>query len=151
MSTEDRMKAILAKQAAADKAAAEEEARLAVATRDAKALRSQVEQKWSQLSTVLSETIKTANASMAGRTLYVAYENLPPGGMLVSELVFSFENKPPNRMHPKCGVRVNPDGTIIVSIDNAVVSPKKTYRLDALAATKKQIEGIVFDFLELNI
>ena len=61
MTVKGRMKGILEKQTAADRAREAEEARLAVVEKDAAALRSRVEQKWVELSAVLTETIMSAN------------------------------------------------------------------------------------------
>ena len=49
MTVKGRMKGILEKQAAADRAREAEEARLAAVEKDAAALRSRVEQKWVEL------------------------------------------------------------------------------------------------------
>ena len=152
MTVKGRMKGILEKQAAADQAREAEEARLAVVEKDAAALRSRVEQKWVELSAVLTETIMSANNAMTGgRKLHVAHEIMPKGSLRISEVTFSFENKPPNLVHRKCVISVNVDGTIFVSMSGEGTSPKKDYRLDVSTAAKEQIEGIVYDFLELNV
>jgi len=103
MTVKGRMKGILEKQTAADRAREAEEARLAVVEKDAAALRSRIEQKWVELSAVLTETIMSANNAMTGgRKLHVAHEIMPKGSLRISEVTFSFENKPPNLVHRKC-------------------------------------------------
>jgi hypothetical protein len=147
----DRMKAILEKQAAADRAREAKAAQEAAAEKDEKALQSKVEQIWPRLEGVLTETIKSANAAMTGdRKLYVLYGQRAAGSMEVASVILSLENAPPNLIRRKCVVSVRPDGTIFVAIDGDA-APKKNYRLDASTATHEQIEGIVYDFLELNI
>ena len=152
MTVKGRMKGILEKQAAADRARKAEEARLAAVEKDAAALRSRVEQKWVELSAVLTETIMSANNAMTGgRKLHVAHEIMPEGSPRIGEVTFSFENKPSNLVHRKCVISVSVDGTIFVSMSGEGTSPKKDYRLDVSTAAKEQIEGIVYDFLELNV
>ena len=84
MTVKGRMKGILEKQAAADRAREAEEARLAVVEKDAAALRSRVEQKWVELSAVLTETIMSANNAMTGgRKLHFAHEIMPKGSLRI--------------------------------------------------------------------
>jgi hypothetical protein len=58
-----------------------------------------------------------------------------------------FEDKYSEEVERKVIVGVDVDGTVLVSI----VPQNKEYRLSIWSATIDQIEGIVYDFMELNV
>jgi hypothetical protein len=145
----DRLKAILEKQDAADRAHVAELTRQAAAESAARASRDRVLHEWWRLCRVLKQTIATANDTMTGgRKLYSQPYN-PHAEKTVGDLIIMFEDKysESEEVQRKCIVGVNLDGTVFVSI----LPQTKEFRLNIWSATIDQIEGIVYDFMELNI
>jgi hypothetical protein len=146
----DKLKTILEKQDAADRAHVAELARQAAAESLARASRNRVVNEWWHLCRVLKQTIATANDAMTGgRKLYSQPYN-PHAERTIADLIVMFEDKYSEYVERKCVVGVDPEGTVSVSM-NASMSQRKEYRLNIWTATPEQIEGIVYDFMELNI
>jgi hypothetical protein len=61
-----------------------------------------------------------------------------------------FEDNYPDYVQRKCVASVDQDGTVSVSM-NESMPQSKFYHWNILTATSEQIEGIVYDFMELNI
>ena len=142
-----RLKAILEKQNAADRAQVAELARQAMAASQTKEARTRVVNEWWRLCSLLENAIATANGAMTGRRkLYSQYYN-PDAVGTVADVIILFENKYSEEVERKCIVGVDSDGTVFVSI----VPQNKEYRLSIWSAMIDQIEGIVYDFMELNI
>jgi hypothetical protein len=141
------LKAILEKQDAADRAQVAELTRQAMAEKRAKEARTRVVNEWWRLCAVLKQTIATANDAMTGgRQLYLQHYN-PDAERTVADVIIMFEDKYSEEVERKCIVDVQLDGTVSVS-----TKPHgKEYRLNIWTAMEKQIEGIVYDFMELNI
>jgi hypothetical protein len=147
MTRDGRLKSILEKQDAADRAAVAEATRKAAADSRARELRSRVESEWRRLCSVLAQTMATANDAMTGRRKLYAQHYNPHAERTVGDLIITFEQEYSEYVERKCVVGVDLDGTVFVSI-----KPQgKEYRLDIWSATIEQIEGIVYDFMELNI
>jgi hypothetical protein len=147
MTENDRLKAILEKQDAADRAHVAELARRTMAENHERASRTRVVNEWWRLWSVLEKAIATANDAMTGgRKLYSQLYN-PHAERTVADVIIMFEDKYSEEVRRKCIVGVALDGTVFVSI----MPQTKEYRLDIWSATIEQIEGIVYDFMELNI
>lgn len=150
MAQNDRLKTILEKQDATDRAYVAELARQATAESLARASRVRIENEWLRLCRVLKQTIATANNAMTGgRKLYSQHYN-PHAERTLADVIIMFEDKYSEDVELKCVVGIDLEGTVFVSI-NESVSKRKEYRLNIWTATIEQIEGIVYDFMELNI
>lgn len=147
MPESDRLRSILQKQDAADRAHVAELARQATAESRANEARTRTVNEWRHLCRVLAQTVTTANDAMTGgRKLYLQHYN-PHAERTVGDVIIMFEDKYSEEVRRKCIVGVELDGTISVSI-----KPQgKEYHLDIWSASTDQIEGIVYDFMELNI
>jgi hypothetical protein len=147
MAESGRLKCILERQDAADRAVVAELARQAVANSRAKASQTRVVNEWRCLCGVLSQTVATANDAMTGgRKLYLQHYN-PDTERTVADVIIMFEDKYSEDVQQKCVVGVDLDGTVSVSIK----PQSKEYHLNIWNAAIEQIEGIVYDFMELNI
>jgi hypothetical protein len=147
MTENGRLKSILEKQNAADRADVAEATRKAAADSHAKELRSRVVNEWWRLCGVLSQTVATANDAMTGgRKLYLQHYN-PHAERTVAGVIIMFEDKYSEEVRRKCVVGVDLDGTVSVSIK----PQSKDYHVNIWNAAVEQIEGIVYDFMELNI
>jgi len=143
----NRLRTILEKQDAADRAQLAESARQALALNRAKESRNRVESEWRRLCGVLEETVRTANDAMTGgRKLCLQHYN-PHAERTVGDVIIMFEGKYSEEVQRKCVVGVQLDGTVSVSME----PQNKEYRLNIWAAMAKEFEGIVYDFMELNI
>jgi hypothetical protein len=147
MTQNDRLKAILEQQNAADRAHVAELARQAMAASQAKASRTRVANEWWRLCSVLEKAIATANGAMTGRRKLYSQPYNPHAERTVGDLIIMFEDKYSEEVQRKCIVGADLDGTVFVSM----MPQAKEYRLNIWSATIEQIEGIVFDFMELNI
>jgi len=150
MAETDRLKTILERQDAADRAHVAELARQAAAESAARASRTRVVIEWRQLCDVLKETIATANAKMTGGRKFYSQPYNPHAEHTVADLIILSEDKYSEYVEQKCVVGVHLDGTVFVSI-NGSIPQSKEYRLNIWNATREQIEGIVYDFMELTI
>lgn len=147
MAENDRLRSILEKQDAADRAHVAELARQAMADHRAKVARTSVVNEWRQLCRVLTQTVNAANSAMTGsRKLYLQHYN-PDAERTVGDVIIMFENKYSEEVRRKCVVGIELNGTISVSIK----PQSKEYHLDIWTASTEQLEGIVYDFMELNI
>jgi hypothetical protein len=147
MTEHGRLKAILEKQDASDRAQVAELARQAISDNRARELRTRVENEWWRLCRVLKQTVATANDAMTGgRKLYLQYYN-PHAERTVGDVIIMFEDKYSEDVQRKCIVGVQLDGMVSVSIK----PQSKEYRLNIWTAMAEQIEGIVYDFMELQL
>jgi hypothetical protein len=150
MTTNNRLKSIVEKQDAADRAQVAELARQAIAESRARASETRVVSEWWQLCSVLKETVARANGTMTGgRKLYLQHYN-PHAQRTVADVIIMFEDKYSEYVERKCVVGVDLKGTVFVSM-NESMQQRKEYRLDIWTATMEQIEGVVYDFMEVNI
>jgi hypothetical protein len=147
MTQNNRLKTILEKQDATDRAHVAELARQAVAASQAKEAQTRVANEWRRVYSVLQKTIETANGAMTGRRKLYSQPYNPHAERTVGDLIIMFEDKYSEEVERKCIVGADSDGTVLVSI----VPQKKEYRLSIWSATIDQIEGIVYDFMELNV
>lgn len=147
MTQNDRLKAILEKQNAADRAQVAELTRQAMAASQAKEARTRVVNEWWRLHSVLEKTIATANGAMTGRRKLYSQPYNPHAERTIGDLIIKFEDRYSEEVQRKCIVGVELDGTVLVSI----LPQNKEYRLNIWSATIDQIEGIVYDFMELNV
>jgi hypothetical protein len=151
MAQKNRLKTILEKQDATDRAHVAELARQAAAESLARASRTRIESEWSHFCGVLKQTIATANDAMTGgRKLYVQHWKPPAGSATVADVILMFEDNYPDYVQRKCVASVDQDGMVSVSM-NESMPQSRFYRLNILRATIEQIEAIVYDFTELNI
>jgi hypothetical protein len=151
MAQNNRLKTILEKQDASDRAQLAELARRAAAESRARASRTRIENEWSQLCGVLKQTIATANYAMTGgRKLYLQHWKPPAASTRLADAILMFEDNYPDYVQRKCVASVDQDGTVFVSINESMPQHLE-YRLNISAATIEQIEAIVYDFIELNI
>ena len=151
MAQNNRLKTLLEKQDAADRAHVAELARQAAAESLARASRTRIENEWSHLCRVLKQTIATANDAMTGgRKLYVQHWKPPAGSAGVADAILMFEDNYPDYVQRKCVASVDRDGMVSVSM-NESMPQSRFYRLNISTATIEQIEGIVYDFMELNV
>ncbi|KWV58210.1 hypothetical protein AS156_36025 [Bradyrhizobium macuxiense] len=147
MAENDRLRSILEKQDAADRAQVAELARQAMADHRAKERKDRVVNEWRRLYRALAQTVATTNAAMTGgRKLYLQPYN-PDADRTVGDVIIMFEDKYSEDVQRKCVVGVQLDGTVSVSIK----PQSKEYHLDIWTASIDQLEGIVYDFMELNI
>ncbi|MGJ5177408.1 hypothetical protein ACQR16_06050 [Bradyrhizobium oligotrophicum] len=147
MAQNARLKIILEKQDAADRAQVAELARQAAEESRARASRSRILGEWRHLCGVLAQTIEIANNAMTGdRKLYLQHWR-PFAEDLLAEVILMFEDNYPDDVEQKCMAVVNLDGTVFVSLK----PQNKEYRLDISTVSIEQIESIVYDFIELNI
>jgi hypothetical protein len=147
MTENNRLRPILQKQDAADRAQVAELARQAMVDSRAKEARTRVVNEWRQLCRVLTQTVAMANDAMTGgRKLYLQHYN-PHAEHTVGDVMIMFEDRYSEEVQRKCVVGVQLDGTVSVSIK----PQSKEYHLDIWTASIEQIEGIVYDFMELNI
>jgi hypothetical protein len=154
LSPEDRMKAILAKQAEADETKRAEEAAESIATDQAEAMRAEVTGIWdSKLKPALLKMIAEANESMpGGRKLFVQLNGpAHQSSLVVDEILFSFEDKAVSLLTKKCTVRILPDGIVVVSMESHYRRSAKGYNFEALTATEDRMKGIVLDYLEMEL
>lgn len=150
MAQNDRLKTVLEKQDAADRAYVAELARQATAESLARASRTRIQGEWWHLCRVLKQTMATANGAMTGgRRLYSQPYN-PHAERTIGDLIITFEDKYSEDVEQKCIVGVDPDGTVSVSVIGSK-SRHKEYCLNIWTARPEQIEGIVYDFMELNV
>ena len=150
MAENQRLRIILEQQDAADRAHVAELARQAMVESRAKASRTRVVNEWWQLCGVLAQSVAKANDAMTGgRKLYVQHYN-PHAERTVADVIILFDDKYSEDVERKCVVGVDLEGTVFVSI-NESMPQRKEYRLNIWTATIEQIEGIVYDFMELNI
>ena len=152
MGTEDRLKSILRRQAAAVALAAREDAEAKVATETANQLRESVTQKWKVQRAHFVKFIGQLNlqTSKNGVVLFVK-ESAYPAPVNASELdkvEVGFQRDVCEMR--KLTISVRPDGKMHVTMTTRYTSPAKSYVLDALGATNDQIEGTVLDFLDIN-
>jgi hypothetical protein len=149
MAQNDRLKTLLEKQDAADRAYVAELARQATAESLARASRTRIQSEWWHLCRVLKQTMVTANDAMTGgRKLYSQPYN-PHAERTIGDLIIMFENEYSEYVDRKCVVGVDPEGTVSISMNS--MSQRKDYQLNIWSATIEQIEAIVYDFMELNI
>lgn len=147
MAENGRLRSILEKQDAADRAHVAELARQAMADHRAKEARTRVVNEWRQLCRVLTQTVNAANSAMTGsRKLYLQHYN-PHAERTVDDIIIMFEDKYSEEVQRKCIVGVQLDGIVSVSIK----PQDEEYQLDIWTASIEQLEGIVYDFMELNI
>lgn len=147
MTESNRLKRILEKQDAADRAQVAKLARQALADSRAKAAKDRMVHEWRQLCRLLAQTMATANATMTGgRQLYSQPYN-PHARGTVGDLIITFEDEYSEHVERKCIVGVQLDGTVAVSFK----PQDKEYCLNILTAATEQKEGIVYDFLEINV
>jgi hypothetical protein len=147
MAENGRLKGILERQDAADRAVVAELARQALSDSGAKASRTRVENEWRYLCGVLSQTVKTANDAMTGgRKLYLQHYN-PDAERTVADVIIMLEDKYSEDAQRKCVVGVDLNGTVSI----AIKPQSKEYQLNIWNTAIERIEGIVYDFMELNI
>ena len=98
---------------------------------------------------MLAQSVATANDAMTGgRKLYLQHYN-PHAERTVADVIILFEDKYSEDVQRKCVVGVDLEGAVFVSINESMPQGKE-YRLNIWTATIEQIEGIVYDFMELN-
>jgi hypothetical protein len=149
MTQTDRLKAILERQNAADRAQVAELTRQAATESHARAARTRTEGDWSHLCRVLTQTVATANDAMTGgRKIYLQRWQLPASRM--ADVILMFEDNYPDYVQRKCVASVDREGTVSVMM-NEGMPQSRIYRMNVSSATPEQIEGIVYDFMELNI
>jgi hypothetical protein len=148
MTEHARLKTILEKQDAADRAQVAELTRQAIVKKQAKESQDRVAIEWRHLCRILARTAATANGAMTGgRELYLQPYNPHSGRTVVGDMIIMFEDKYSENVMQKCVVGVDLDGQVSVSIE----PQNRTYNLNIWTATPEQLEGIIFDFMEANI
>ncbi|MGY3619268.1 hypothetical protein [Bradyrhizobium sp. USDA 10063] len=149
MSNEERLKAILAKQTAADQAKKEAAAKLEADKRVAEVRANEVAAKWAELKPCISKFIATTNASMSGRKL--GLRPVKPQGPLLDLVVVIFEGRSHDSESKKCEYRVFPNGALILNVGNRRDDSVKHYEWDVLSVTIDQMESAILDFLDINV
>jgi hypothetical protein len=152
MGTDDRLKNILRRQAAAVALLARENAEAKVAAEAANKLRDSVSQKWKVQRAHLVKFVAQLNlqTSKNGVVLFVK-DSAYPAPVDASELdkmEVGFQQDV--REMRKLTISVRPDGKMHVTMTTRYASPAKNYVLDALEATNDQLEGTALDFLDIN-
>ena len=152
MGTDERLKGILARQAAVAEKAKHDQAAAQAAAEQAKALRVRVTEKWQGQRAHIEQFIDRLNNEMSdlGTTLFVRALRYPSDeSVQVDAMDIGFEKYTTGDMR-KLAILVRPDGQIYVSIATRSVSPAKHYDLNVFEATEEQLEGAVLDFLDEN-
>ena len=152
MGTEDRVKEILARQAAAAKVEKDSEAEAKILAGQLNELRGAVTQNWPVRRAHIAAFVTQLNSQMRenGHQLFVMESDSLSShtGLEVDKMELGFEQK--TRSHRKLLLSVRPDGEIYVSMGTRGMAAARSYKFNLLEATNEQLEGTVLDFLDIN-
>jgi hypothetical protein len=152
MGTEDRLKEILVRQAAAAKVEKDSEAEAQIVAEKLNKLRDAVTQNWPVKRAHIAAFVAQLNPQIRknGLKLFVMASDSVSShpGLEVDKMELGFEQK--TRSHRKLSLSVRPSGEIYVSMGTLGMAPARSYRLNLLEATNEQLEATVLDFLDIN-
>ncbi len=117
MAQNDKLKTILEKQDAADRAHVAELARQAAAESLARASRNRVVNEWWHLCRVLKQTIATANDAMTGGRKLYSQLSIIHTERTIADLIVMFEDKYSEYVERKCVCGRRSEGTVSVSMN----------------------------------
>jgi hypothetical protein len=146
MSNEDRINAILAK--AAD---AERQRNHKVAPTGIAHTRVAIENAWLRLRNHLDEFVREMDGKMPN---YLRPKVRPHRGQrhdLVDALKLTLGQELPGNSNPRCFIHVAETGDISVRIGTSSQMPVRVYPLHVLTAVADDLRNIVLDFIEANI
>jgi len=151
MGTEDRLKGILARQAAAAEANQRDEAAAQAAAEKAKLLRVRVSKKWQDQRTHIDKFIDQLNQQMSKNGVHLVVRasryKTTDATMELDRMEIGYDQY--TRDEEKLTFSVRPNGEIDVWIASDK-SPAKNSALNAFEATNDDFEGALLDFLDLN-
>jgi hypothetical protein len=152
MSNEDRLKAILAKADTAGEARRKSKEEADARAAEAAQKKLKVETAWKPLRGHINDFVISTNAKLPEHLeLFVRNTRHDrPTADLVESLALTIGGYSSSDLR-KCYIQTLGNGEISVRMGTSIQMPKKEYRLDALTATSDQVEGIVLDFLEINM
>ena len=152
MRTEDRLKEILARQAAAAKVEKDSEAEAKIVAGQLNELREAVTQNWPVRRAHIAAFVAKLNSQMKknGHQLFVMESDSVSShtGLEVDKMELGFE--PKTRSHKKLLLSVRPNGEVYVSMGTRGMAAAKSYKLNLLEASDEQLEETVLDFLDIN-
>ena len=152
MRTEDRLKEILARQAAAAKVEKDSEAEAKIVAGQLNELREAVTQNWPVRRAHIAAFVAKLNSQMKknGHQLFVIESNSVSShtGLEVDKMELGFE--PKTRSHKKLLLSVRPNGEVYVSMGTRGMAAAKSYKFNLLEASDEQLEETVLDFLDIN-
>jgi hypothetical protein len=155
MGTEDRLKGILARQAAAAKAKQSAESEDQAAAEKAQLLRASVAEKWHGQRVHIERFIYQTNKQISknGVQLFVrasGYRRTAVTKEEVDRMEIAFDAHTDNLK--KLTFSVRPDGDIFISMGTSydATTPAKQSILNVLKNTNDELEGTVLDFLDIN-
>jgi NCAIR mutase (PurE)-related protein len=154
MGTEDRLKGIMARQAAAAKAKQSAESEDQAAAAKAQLLRASVVEKWHGQRVHIESFINQTNKQISknGVQLFVRASGSRRTGVTkeVDRMEIAFDAHTDNLK--KLTFSVRPDGDIFISMGTSydAATPAKQSILNVLKNTNDELEGTVLDFLDIN-
>jgi hypothetical protein len=152
MRTEDRLKEILARQAAAAKVEKDSEAEAKIVAGQLNELREAVTQNWPVRRAHIAAFVAKLNSQMKknGHQLFVMESDSVSShtGLEVDKMELGFE--PKTRSHKKLLLSVRPNGEVYVSMGTRGMAAAKSYKFNLLEASDEQLEETVLDFLDIN-
>ena len=152
MRTEDRLKEILARQAAAAKVEKDSEAEAKIVAGQLNELRDAVTQNWPVRRAHIAAFVAKLNSQMKknGHQLFVMESDSVSShtGLEVDKMELGFE--PKTRSHKKLLLSVRPNGEVYVSMGTRGMAAAKSYKFNLLEASDEQLEETVLDFLDIN-